>query len=178
MTDKKASKKRGLIVGLLAAGAVVVGVGVAASQPWGGSGFGPRGAFMNMRAEWGVNRMLDRVDATQDQKDKVTAIVKSALSDLEPLRAGRATFRDEAARLMKADKIDRAEIEKFRAQRIAQADAASKRVTQALADAADVLTPKQRAELVGRMEGFAFSRGMRHGSMGHGGGGRGPGNWQ
>ncbi len=185
MTDKKASK-RGLIVGLLAAGAVVVGVGVAASQPWGGGGFGPGmgGAFTNMRAEWGVNRMLDRIDATPDQKAKVTAIVKSALADLEPMRASRATFREDAARLMKADKIDRAEIEKFRAQRIAQADAASKRVTQALADAAEVLTPKQRAELVGRMEGFAFGRGMGHGSMGHGsmgygpmghGGGRGPG---
>ena len=176
MTDKRASK-RGLIVGLLAAGAVVVGVGVAASQPWGGSGFGPGGmggAFMNMRAEWGVNRMLDRIDATPDQKAKVTAIVKSALADLEPMRASRAAFREDAARLMKADKIDRAEIEKFRAQRIAQADAASKRVTQALADAAEVLTPKQRAELVGRMEGFAFGRGMGHGSMGQGSLGHGP----
>jgi protein CpxP len=178
MTVKKTSR-RGLIVGGLAIAAVVVGAGVAASQPWGGHGFGGGmgGGFMNMRAEWGVNRMLDRIDATAEQKEKVTAIVKSAMADLEPLRSSRVTFRQDAARLMKADKVDRAELEKMRAQRIAQADAASKRVTQAMADAADVLTPKQRAELVGRMEGFAFGRGMG-GGMGHGHGhghGHGPG---
>lgn len=175
MTTSKTSR-RGLIVGGLAAAAVIVGVGVAASQTWGGPGHGMGrmgGPFMNMRTEWGVNRMLERLDATPEQKQKVTAIVKSALADLEPMRASAAGIRQDAARLLKADTIDRAEIEKLRTQRIAQADAASKRFTQAFADAAEVLTPKQRAELVGRMEGFAFGRGMAHGGMGPGGMGRG-----
>lgn len=174
MANSSVSKRR-LIVGGLAAAAVVAAVGVAASQPWGGHGFG-----RDMRVGWGVNRMLDRIDATAEQKEKVTAIVKSALGDLEPLRASRVTFRQDAARLMKADKVDRAEIEKLRARGVAQADEASKRITQALADAADVLTAKQRAELVGRMEGFAFGRGMgrgdmARGEMGRGGHGYGPG---
>jgi Spy/CpxP family protein refolding chaperone len=183
MANSKASK-RGLIVGAIAAAAVVVGVGVAASQPWGGQGFGGGmgGPFMNMRAEWGVNRMLDRLDATPEQKEKVTAIVTKALADLEPMRNGRTAFRNDAARLMKADKVDRAELEKLRVQHLTQADTASKRITQAVADAADVLSPKQRAELVGRMEGFAFGRGMGgqggmggHGGMGQGHGGMGGG---
>jgi Spy/CpxP family protein refolding chaperone len=183
MANSKASK-RGLIVGAIAAAAVVVGVGVAASQPWGGQGFGGGmgGPFMNMRAEWGVNRMLDRLDATPEQKEKVTAIVKKAMADIEPMRNGRTAFRDEAAKLMKADKVDRAELEKLRVKHLAQADAASKQITQAVADAADVLSPKQRAELVGRMEGFAFGRGMGgqggmggHGGMGQGHGGMGGG---
>ena len=180
MTTSKTSK-RGLIIGGLAAAAVIVGVGVAASQTWGGPGHGMGrmgGPFMNMRAEWGVNRMLDRLDATPEQKQKVTEIVKSALADLEPMRASAATIRQDAARLLKADTIDRAEIEKLRTQRIAQADAASKRFTQAFADAAEVLTPKQRAELVGRMDGFASGRGMAQGGAGRGGmghGGMGPG---
>lgn len=173
------TSKRGLIVGSIAAAVVVVGVGVAASQPWGGQGFGGGmgGPFMNMRAEWGVNRMLDRLDATPEQKEKVTAIVKKALADLEPMRNGRTAFRDEAAKLLKAEKVDRAELEKLRAKHLAQADAASKQITQAVADASDVLSPKQRAELVGRMEGFAFGRSMgRHGGMGgHGMGGHGMG---
>jgi Spy/CpxP family protein refolding chaperone len=173
MTTSKTSR-RGLIVGGLAAAAIVAGVGVAVSQPWGGPGHGMGGPLGNMRAEWGVNRMLDRLDATPEQKQKVAAIVKSALTDLEPMRASAASIRTDAARLLKADTIDRAEIEKLRAQRIAQADAASKRFTQAFADAAEVLTPKQRAELVGRMEGFAFGRGMAHGRMGQGPG-QGPG---
>jgi Spy/CpxP family protein refolding chaperone len=178
MANSKASK-RGLIVGAIAAAAVVVGVGVAASQPWGGQGFGGGmgGPFMNMRAEWGVNRMLDRLDATPEQKEKVTAIVTKALADLEPMRNGRTAFRNDAARLMKADKVDRAELEKLRVQHLTQADTASKRITQAVADAADVLSPKQRAELVGRMEGFAFGRGMggQGGMGGHGGNGPGHG---
>ncbi len=182
MANSKTSKRR-LIVGAIAAGVVVVGVGVAASQPWGGHGFGGGmggglgGTFMNMRAEWGVNRMLDRLDATPEQKEKVTAIVKKALTDIEPMRNGRTAFRDDAAKLLKADKVDRAELEKLRVKHLAQADAASKQITQAVADAADVLSPKQRAELVGRMEGFAFGRGMGgHGGMGGGmGGGRGHG---
>lgn len=170
MSNSKASK-RGLIVGAIAAAVVVVGVGVAASQPWGGHGIGGGmgGPFMNMRAEWGVNRMLDRLDATPEQKEKVTAIVKKALADLEPMRNGRTAFRNDAARLMKADKVDRAELEKLRVLHLMQADTASKRITQALADAADVLSPKQRAELVGRIEGFAFGRGMGGPGMGHGG---------
>jgi len=181
MANSKTSK-RGLIVGAIAAVVVVVGAGVAVSQPWGGHGFGGGmgGPFMNMRAEWGVNRILDRLDATPEQKEKVTAIVKKTLADLEPMRNGRTAFRDEAAKLMKADKVDRAELEKLRVKHLSQADTASKQITQAVADAADVLSPKQRAELVGRMEGFAFARGMgghggrEHGGMGHGG--MGPGN--
>lgn len=171
MANSKASK-RGLIVGAIAAAVVVVGVGVAASQPWGGQGFGGGmgGPFMNIRAEWGVNRMLDRLDATPEQKEKVTAIVTKALADLEPIRNGRTAFRDDAAKLLKAEKVDRTELEKLRSKQLAQADTASKRITQAVADAADVLSPKQRAELVGRMEGFAFGRGMGgQGRMGHGG---------
>jgi protein CpxP len=130
-----------------------------------------------MRAEWGVNRMLDRLDATPEQKEKVTAIVTKALADLEPMRNGRTAFLNDAARLMKADKVDRAELEKLRVQHLTQADTASKRITQAVADAADVLSPKQRAELVGRMEGFAFGRGMggQGGMGGHGGNGPGHG---
>ncbi|MFN3890459.1 MAG: Spy/CpxP family protein refolding chaperone [Beijerinckiaceae bacterium] len=182
MASSKGSK-RGLIVGTVAAAVVVLGVGVAASQPWGGHGFGGGmgGSFMNMRAEWGVNRMLDRLDATPEQKEKVTAIVKGALADLEPMRAGRASFREDAVRLLKADKVDRTALEKLRADRISQADAASKRITQAIAEAAEVLTPKQRAELAGRLDGFAFGRGMGGGmgggmgrGMGHGAG-EGPG---
>ena len=181
MANSKTSK-RGLIAGAIAAVGVVVGAGVAVSQPWGGQGFGGGmgGPFMNMRAEWGVTRMLDRLDATPEQKEKVTAIVKKTLADLEPMRNGRTAFRDEAAKLMKADKVDRAELEKLRVKHLSQADTASKQITQAVADAADVLSPKQRAELVGRMEGFAFARGMGglggrgHGGMGHGG--MGPGN--
>ena len=49
--------------------------------------------------------------------------------------------------LITAPTIDRAALENLRAEHIAAADRASKVLAQALADAADVLTPAQRAKL-------------------------------
>lgn len=65
-------------------------------------------------------------------------------------------------RVLKADKIDRAEIERLRAQRIGEMETASKRMAQAIGDLGETLTAKQRVEVVSRMEGFAFGRGHRH----------------
>jgi Spy/CpxP family protein refolding chaperone len=49
------------------------------------------------------------------------------------------------------DKVDRVEIEKFRAEQLALADAFSKRVSQAIGEAAEILTPEQRRKLADRL---------------------------
>jgi Spy/CpxP family protein refolding chaperone len=49
--------------------------------------------------------------------------------------------------LMSAPTLDRAAAETLRAERIAAIDEASKKMTAAMLDAAEVLTPEQRAEL-------------------------------
>jgi Spy/CpxP family protein refolding chaperone len=61
----------------------------------------------------------------------------------EKLLAARATARE----LLTQQTIDRAAIEKFRADQIAVHDAASKRLVQAVTDAAEVLTPEQRRKI-------------------------------
>jgi periplasmic protein CpxP/Spy len=48
--------------------------------------------------------------------------------------------------------IDRAALEQLRQQQMQMADQASKRMTQAFADAAEVLTPAQRAKAAERMQ--------------------------
>ena len=53
--------------------------------------------------------------------------------------------------LLTQDKVDRAEIEKFRAEQLALADAFSKRVSQAIGEAAEILTPEQRRKLADRL---------------------------
>jgi len=170
--------------GALVAGAAVLalagGVGVAVSQPgsWGGHHGGHHGGHQGARGgehghgsmwrggdpaqriERGVERMLGRVDATDEQKRKVAEILKGAAKEMQAMRSGAGGMREDVARLLKAEKIDRVAMEKLRADRIASADAASKRMTQAIADAAEVLTPKQRAELAERMESFGFGRGF------------------
>jgi periplasmic protein CpxP/Spy len=94
-----------------------------------------------------VKHVLSRVDATDEQKAKVTAIAKAAAADLAklgfPPREGRAKF----LALIRADKIEPEAIEALRVEQSAKWDAASKRIAQAVADAAAVLTPAQRREL-------------------------------
>jgi Spy/CpxP family protein refolding chaperone len=60
-------------------------------------------------------------------------------------------FRDTheaVAEIIAAPTIDRAAAEKLRSERIAAIDAASRKMTTALVEAAEVLTPEQRAKLV------------------------------
>jgi Spy/CpxP family protein refolding chaperone len=54
--------------------------------------------------------------------------------------------------ILSADVIDRARLEAVRTDQIRLADQASQRIVQGIADAAEVLTPEQRAALVARLE--------------------------
>jgi Spy/CpxP family protein refolding chaperone len=97
-----------------------------------------------------VNHVLSHVDATEEQKAKVSAIAKAAAADLAklgfPPREGRAKF----LALIRADKIEPEAIEALRVDQSAKWDAASKRIAQAVSEAAAVLTPEQRRELTER----------------------------
>jgi|SRR5215475_10953730 len=118
---------------------------------WGGHRFG--GAFLTPgRIERMVNRLAWAVDASTDQKQKLTAIMQRTADDLRPLREkgldGRRQLRD----VLTAPTIDRAQLEALRVDHMKLADQASQRITAALAEAAEVLTPEQRADLGRRLE--------------------------
>lgn len=111
---------------------------------------------INERIEKMVRHLGVEVDATPEQQQKLTAIAKSAAKDLAPLRGQAMETRKQAIELLSAPNVDRAAIEKLRVSKLQRADAASRRITQAFADAAEVLTPEQRkklAEHAGRMRG-------------------------
>ena len=117
---------------------------------------GQHGPVTGERIEKMVKHLAIEVDATPEQQQKLTAIAKSAAKDLEPLRGQAMETRKQAIELLSAPSIDRAAIEKLRLSKLQHADTASKRITQAFADAAEVLTPEQRkklAEHAGRMRG-------------------------
>jgi Spy/CpxP family protein refolding chaperone len=108
------------------------------------------------RADARIDRMTQRlvnsVDGTPEQKQKVSEIAKAAAKDLRELRKQGVDLRRQGMDLLKAPTIDRAAIEGLRSQQMAVADAISKRLSTAFADAADVLTPEQRAKLAERMQ--------------------------
>ena len=109
---------------------------------------------MDEHVERMVKHFAVEVDATPEQKDKLTAIAKGAARDLAPLAGKIRNARPQAIDLMGAERVDRAAIEKLRAEQIVLMDVASKRLTQALADAADVLTVEQRKKLAERAQHF------------------------
>src|SRR5262249_44682865 len=108
-------------------------------------------AVVEAHADRLIRHLAIERDATTEQQDKLRAVVGGAVHDLLPMRekllAARATARD----LLTQQTIDRGAIEKFRADQIAVHDATSKRLVQAVADAAEILTPEQRRKLSNMM---------------------------
>ena len=97
-----------------------------------------------------VNHVLSRVDATDEQKTKVTAIAKAAAADLSKLGFTPRESRTKFLELFRADQINPDAIEALRAEQSMKWDAATKRIAQAVAEAAQVLTPEQRRDLTER----------------------------
>jgi Spy/CpxP family protein refolding chaperone len=68
------------------------------------------------------------------------------------LRAKHLEARKQVITLLAAPTIDRPKLEALRTDQMKLADAATKRVSDAVADVAEVLTPAQRADLANRVE--------------------------
>lgn len=144
----------------IAALVVVAGLtGAAATKAFssGPGGWGP--PFMGMhhgpmsqaqieeRADRMVRHLAVEVDATNEQQDKLRGIVRAAVKDVVPAAERARNARLQGRELLAAPTINRADLEKLRAEQIGSADAVSKRIVQAIADAAEVLTPEQRKKL-------------------------------
>jgi Spy/CpxP family protein refolding chaperone len=124
---------------------------------------GGPGAMSPERMEARIDRMAERlirsVDGTPEQQEKVGTIAKSAAKELMELRKQGRDLRKRGLELLKAPTIDRAAIEALRSEQMAVADSLSKRMSAALADTAEVLTPEQRAKLAERMQTRRSRRG-------------------
>jgi protein CpxP len=94
-----------------------------------------------------TKHMAIELDATADQQARIASIAKAAVADLRPLREKAQAARTQAVALLTAPTIDRTAIERLRAEQIGLAETASKRIGQALADAAEVLNPEQRRKV-------------------------------
>jgi periplasmic protein CpxP/Spy len=133
-------------------------------RPFFGQSFDPAAA--EDRADKMVRHLSIEVDATAEQQERLRGIVRSAVRDLIPLREKLVSMRQRGRDLLLATTIDRAAIESLRADQMALADQASRRVAQALGDAASVLNVDQRrklAERIDRWRAFHHGWGWRRG---------------
>jgi len=150
--------KRAAIATLIAS--VAAAIGFKAYGQEGGCGWHRTGFAAGPLDPAAVDEHLDRmlkhlyveIDATDEQKQRLEPIVKQAVKDLLPVREKARGARAQALALLTGDTIDRGAIEALRAEQIQLAEQASKRLSQALADVAEVLTPAQRKDLAARIE--------------------------
>jgi protein CpxP len=149
--------RRALVGALLIGAGMLPGFAIGAHQAAAWIWHGPKHVRfdperMAERVDRRVDRMLSRVEATDEQKGKVSAITKAALTDLANLGVNPWDTRGKFVELLRADTIDPAALEALRAEQVGKLDAASKRAVAALTEAAAVLTPEQRKELTDRWE--------------------------
>ena len=146
------------IAGVAAMGALVLGGAIGTSAPaqahgrWllGGAhrgDGGPDPERVRAHAKLATHWVMRMVDATGEQEERVQGIVAAAASDLLELAPSHREHREALAALLGGDSIDRAALETLRAAELALFETASRRLAAAVADAAEVLTPEQRAEL-------------------------------
>lgn len=144
---------------ILKAGAVasVLGLSALAAQaqgphegPHGGRG-GPGGPGMMMGGGH-IEHMLESADATEAQRAQIKKIMEAARADLKTQHESGRKLHEQGLTLLAAPTIDAAAIENVRQQAQAQREVASKRMSQALIEAARVLTPEQRAKLAEKMK--------------------------
>lgn len=130
--------------------AAVIGIGAVVAQgaggPGGNSGWGP-GGWGGRFAEHRLYAVLDDIGASDTQQDQIWAVIDRTHSELRPVGREFRDTRQQLAALLAAPTIDTAAVEKLRAERIATMEEVSKKAVAAMVEAAQVLTPEQRAKL-------------------------------
>jgi Spy/CpxP family protein refolding chaperone len=145
-------RRTALAAALVASGAALP-VLVASAQ---GTGMGMHGMMhggmaagdMHAMAMGHVTQMLEAVGASEDQKTKIGAILHAGFEPMAKMHEDMGNTHKALHQILAAPTVDRAALEQLRVAEIARIDSASRAATGAMADAAEVLRPDQRAKLV------------------------------
>jgi Spy/CpxP family protein refolding chaperone len=141
---------------------LVGGVNLYAQAPhgpygWFRAGHGPWGHHRHAahnaeaasaHAEFATDWILSRINASNEQRQQVKAIVQTAVHDLWQVREQHRTYHQAWLEALGQPTIDRAVLGQLRQTELQLADAASSRLVDALAEVAEVLTAEQRSMLL------------------------------
>jgi protein CpxP len=116
-----------------------------------------------------VQKALDSVGASSAQEAKVHDIIAAKFTEIAPNPEEHDAMRKQALELLSAPTVDRAAVEKMRADVVARFDTKSKAIVGGLLDIADQLTPAQRTALAAEIEQMHAHGPMGMGGMGWGG---------
>jgi len=155
--------KRSLVMGGVLTGAVAFGAGLALAA--GPQAFGWRHGPQIERVQQIALGVLDSVGATSAQEAKIHDIIAAAFADVAPDPKDREAMRKQVLDLLRAPTVDRAAVEKLRADQVAKIDATSKKLVGGVLDIAAQLTPEQRTKLADRADAMV-ERGPMGGAWG------------
>jgi Spy/CpxP family protein refolding chaperone len=91
-----------------------------------------------------MHKILDKVGATQSQRDQIRAIWSGLRPQLKAERINHQNIRQQMIAALTAPQINAGDVEKLRKQSMASADKLSALITQGMVGSAQVLTPDQR----------------------------------
>ena len=116
---------------------------------------GPCGSLEPAQIEKKIDRIagwvVEDLGGTPEQQARLSAIAKAAAKDLAPVHDELVLGRRQAVEILTAAQIDRTALEAHRARQMQLFTTVSERLTTAVADAAEVLTPEQRAKAADRL---------------------------
>ena len=99
-----------------------------------------------------MERMLDEVNATPEQRAQIKQITDAVRADMAAQRDAGRKLHEQNRALFAQPNVDARAVETLRQQMLAQHDQASKRMMQMKLDISRVLSPEQRALISERMK--------------------------
>jgi periplasmic protein CpxP/Spy len=157
--------RHGLAVMALAL--VAATASTAFAQPMGGPMMGGRGEHGPGMHHGGPGagmhmlRWLDQVGATPEQKAQIRQIMQAAHADMKTQRDAARQLHQQQQALFTQPNVDANAVEALRQRLMANHDATSRRMNQAMLEASRVLSPEQRRQLADKMA-QRRSMGERH----------------
>ena len=147
-------------IALAVAGAAAVVPLAAQAMPGGHGGPGMMGGYEGHGMGRMLERMLDKVGATDAQRAQIKQITQLAQAYMKAQAESGRALRDNGLALMAAPTLDAAAAEALRQEMLARHDQKSRRMLQTMLDIGNVLTPEQRTILAEQMR-------QRQGMMQH-----------
>lgn len=131
----------------LAALAVVGGVAVAAARHTRGGGWRHDPAAIERHLEDRFDRVLDRLDASDAQREQAREIVKRFAPDLKSLREHHEATHEELEALWRGESLDPAALRGLVDRKLEEARGVGYKLADALAELHALLSPAQREQL-------------------------------
>lgn len=139
--------KRRLVVAIVGAAMLAIVGGTLAYAHSGASHHGPMAGRSAEDHLEHMQAMLTRIGASDAQQSQIEGLLKPAFEEMKAAHEAHSAAFAQFHEAITAPSIDRARIEALRAEQLKSLDEASKRMVTAIADAAEVLSPDQRAAL-------------------------------